>query len=164
MALRDWFMRRLMEAVAKHSMSPEATKAFEPPLTPTTRLTVLLDVIKLIGTGNGAGAFASLVAMYYFASSRPELQYSIKFAGVVYFVGLLVFAFGLLCFIWGLTTVETFGIQVTAAAEPKKIPDHILNRIIDGLIALATAFYVLVTSLVCFFVGTATGLYAVVRF
>jgi hypothetical protein len=163
MGLRDRVMRALINAQAKYSIPPGESKPVEPVMTLAAQLTLTFDGIKLIGTGNGAGAFASLAAMYYF-TARPELQLFIKVAGVVYFVGLLAFALGLFGYLWGLITVSDFSARIAAVTDPKKIPEQVLNRAADGLIVLLAAGVGLIASLICFFVATAIGLYAVVRF
>jgi hypothetical protein len=70
---------------------PEEERSIEPLMDIAARFALLFDGIKLIGSGNGAGALASLAAMNYLAS-RPELQFSIKIAAIAYCVGLLIFA------------------------------------------------------------------------
>jgi hypothetical protein len=83
-------MRRLIEwQTAQGDRNPRSAET--PIFAPAARFSLLLDAIKLIGTGNGAGVLASVAALYYFAS-RPELHLPVKLAAVFFGVGLLVFA------------------------------------------------------------------------
>lgn len=163
MGLRNWLMNRLMRAQAKEAAWPEQ-KPVEPLMTNAERLSLVLDGIKLIGTGNGAGALASLAAMYYFAQ-RPELQASIKVGAVFYVVGLLIFALALAGFIFGLGNLTTIGEKFAALTQKEeRIPERALNQAIDTLIVLFCSAFGLLASLACFFVGTAIGLYSLIKF
>ena len=160
MGLRDWFMNKLMRVQAREPTwgSPKPVQAL---LTDAERLSLVLDGVKLIGTGNGAGALAPLAAMYYFAQ-RPELQTTIKVGAVFYLVGLLIFAMALLGLIYGLTTISTFAEKL--ASQGEEIPEPALSRGIDALIVAFSSAFGLLASLACFFVGTAIGLYSLVKF
>src|SRR5258705_8197862 len=63
---RDRFMQGLMKWQAKQGTSEKPYDHQGPIFTEAARFSLLLDGIKLIGTGNGAGAFASVAALYYF--------------------------------------------------------------------------------------------------
>jgi hypothetical protein len=164
-ALRNRFLLNLLKSQAKQP--PEMSGASGPIdqiLSAKDRLSLLLDGIKLIGTANGAGALASLAAMYYFFS-RPELHVlPVKIAAVIYLVGLLLFAVGLFGYIWGLTAFSDFADKFRAATDPKSVSERFLDRGLDALIVLVTAGLGLAASLVCFLVGTAIGLYVLIRF
>jgi hypothetical protein len=104
-AARDRFMQGLMKWQAKQGTSE---KPYEGPMfTEAARFSLLLDGIKLIGTGNGAGGFASVAALYYF-SSRPELHLLIKIAAIFFVVGLLIFAVAIAACVLGLSAATRF--------------------------------------------------------
>jgi hypothetical protein len=66
--LRDGVLLAIARSTAKQGAAPDSIT-----LSQEYRFALLLDGIKLIGTGNGAGSLGSLAAMYYFLS-RPELH------------------------------------------------------------------------------------------
>ena len=57
-----------------------------------------LDGIKMVGTGNSAGLFGGLVALYYF-KDRPELLHVIKVATGQYLAGVVLFAISFVSFL-----------------------------------------------------------------
>lgn len=160
MALRDRFMRGLLEARAANGILNERSKGElgEPILTEAARLSLLFEGIKLVGTGNGAGALASVAALYYF-SSKPDVQVPIRFAAIAYIVGILIFGLAVIGYVFGLISTTRFVDEFPSVADAKKIPVESLNRALDGLMLLAAALLGTLVSLACFFIGTAIALY-----
>lgn len=164
MALRDRFIISLMKSHAKRGGSLEGPTAGSGSImSDPARLALLFDGLRLIGTGNGAGALASVVAMHYFASS-PHVQLPIKAAAIVYLVGVLIFGIALLGYILGLIQTTDLIDNHLAGREAKDIPWRALNRATDFLVVLTLSGFGFLVSLACFFVGTAAGLYALVQF
>jgi hypothetical protein len=64
MGLRNWIMGRLLRAHAKLPKEPDSIKTGDYILTGAARVTLLLDGIRLIGSGNGAGALAAVAAYW----------------------------------------------------------------------------------------------------
>jgi hypothetical protein len=165
MGFRDYFMGQLIKAREKEKAKyPEEASSgkLEPFLPMAARLSLLLDGIKLIGSGNGAGALASVVALYYF-KDRNELHAPLKIAAIIFLSGVLLFAITTLAYMSGLTGAAEFA-EKYGAKEPKDVPVHGLNRGADAVIALNIAVLAGFASLVCFFVGTVIGLYAVATY
>lgn len=160
MSRRDWFMQRIDKWQAQQG-SPNASNQ-GPILTQAARFSLLLDGIKLIGTGNGAGALASVAALYYF-SSRFELHLPIKIAAIFFVVGLLIFAIAVGAYVKGLMAATSFVDQYTPVTDAAKISDQALNSGIDGLMLLVYSLFGALLSWVCFFIGIAIGLYALIR-
>jgi hypothetical protein len=162
MALRDRFMQSLLKWKERH---PDIDSGRDVPfaLKDAERLALLFEGIKLTGTGNGAGALASVAAMYYF-NARPELQFAIKIAAIVYFVGILVFAISLFGYIMGLSGTTTFLEKYGPATSGSDVPDKALNSAIDSLMVLVGSLIGALFCLACFVVGTGIGLYAITRF
>ncbi len=162
MSRRDKFMQAVDKWRTKQRW-PETPSDHQGPIfTEAARFSLLLDGIKLIGTGNGAGAFASVAALYYF-ESQPGLQWPIKLAAILFVVGLLIFAIAVGGYILGLTAASRFIDEYAPYKDRTKIPDHALNRGIDGLMLLVASLAGAVLSWGCFFVGIAIGLYAIIR-
>lgn len=163
MSTRDRFMQGVMKWQAKQGTSEKPYDHQGPIFTEAARFSLLLDGIKLIGTGNGAGAFASVAALYYF-SSRQELHLLIKVAAIFFVVGLLIFALAVGAYVLGLSAATRFVDQYTPpVADAAKIPDQALNSGIDGLMALVFALFGAALSWGCFFIGIAIGLYALIQ-
>jgi hypothetical protein len=160
MAFRDRFMRRLIEWQA--AQGDRNRQSTEPPVfAPAARFSLLLDAIKLIGTGNGAGVLASVAALYYFAS-RPELHFPVKLAAVFFGVGLLVFAVSVTAFVHGLVAITGFYDDHGPFKEPSRIPSQALDHGINGLIFLALSLLGSLASWACFMIGTSIALYAII--
>jgi hypothetical protein len=155
-------MQGLTKWQAKQGTSEKPYDHQGPIFTEAARFSLLLDGIKLIGTGNGAGAFASVAALYYF-SSRPEVHLLIKVAGIFFVVGLLIFALAVGAYVLGLSAATRIVDQYIPVADAAKIPDQALNSGIDGLMALVFSLFGAVLSWGCFFIGIAIGLYALIQ-
>lgn len=147
---------------AKQATSEETYDHQGPIFAEAARFSLLLDGIKLIGTGNGAGAFASVAALYYF-SSRPDLHSLIKIAAIFFVVGLLIFAVAVGAHVLGLSAATRFVDRYAPVTDAAKIPDQALNSGIDGLMALVFSFFGAALSWGCFFIGIAIGLYTLIR-
>lgn len=162
MSRRDRFMRGLLKAQMKSGNFPD--QSGEAPtliLTDAARLSLLFDGIKLIGTGNGAGALAAVAAINYL-SSHSELRLPLKAAAVLFLTGCLIFALTIVGYILGLSATTSF-VEKQAKNEAGKIPSKEMNKAIDGLMLLLFSLIGAIASLSCFFVGTSIGLYAILK-
>jgi hypothetical protein len=161
MAIRDRIMNKLSEARIRAG-EPVGGSDYDPSFfTEKDRLNLVFDGIKLIGTGNGAGALASVVGLYYF-KDRVDLQFAMKLAAIAFFIGLFVHAVTLVSFVLGLSS-STALIDRAAKDKDAKIPTKALNAGIDGVIALIFAFLAAMGGLICFVAGVGLGLYAVIK-
>ena len=68
MALRDRFMLTIDRWQTAQGASGKSVDG--PIFTEAARFSLLLDAMKMIGAGNGAGALGSVAALYYFAARR----------------------------------------------------------------------------------------------
>jgi hypothetical protein len=156
-SLRDRFVTLLEKSQAGGG------KPFEgPAFTTAARFSLLLDAIKLIGAGNGAGTLGSVAALYYFAS-RPELHGPMKAAAICFGAGLIIFALSIPAFIFGLFAATDFLDRYTPVTDASKVPWAAINRGIDGLMFASVALLGALLSWTCFMIGTSIGLYAVIR-
>lgn len=163
MFFRDWFMGKLLKAHAKQKAKfPDEPELEAPHLTSAERLSLLFDGIKMIGSGNGAGALASVAAMNYF-SSRADLHLPLKIAAIIFLAGLLVFALTIFGCIRGLSASMEF-IERYVTPDAKNVSARALNRVADALIVLIFSVVGAFVSLACFFSGTAIALYALITF
>jgi len=162
MAIRDKLMNALIAMRDRYPDGP-ARESTERYFTSAARLSMLLDGIKLIGKGNGAGALASVAAMNYF-SDRAELLLPIKCAAIVFFVGLLVFALAIAAYIMGLLNATGFIDKYAHVEDKTTIPTHALNSAIVGIAFLFFSLLATGASLISFFIGTAIGLYTLINF
>jgi hypothetical protein len=156
MALRDRFIL-LMEK----SRTGDGKPLEGPVFTEAARFSLLLDAIKLIGTGNGAGTLGSVAALYYFAA-RPELHGPMKAAAICFGAGLIAFALSVPAYIHGLFAATNFIDSYTPVKDASKVSWAAVNRGIDGLMAMVVSLLGALLSWVCFIIGTLIGLYAVI--
>jgi hypothetical protein len=154
-------MQSVIRWQAKQGSSDTAQRDEGPVLTQAARLLLLLDGIKLIGTGNGAGALASVAALYYF-SARSELHLPMKIAAIFFVSGLLVFALAVAGYVSGLIFAAIFFEEYASSNDGANVPVQALNKGIDGLMLLGFSLGGAVLSWGCFLIGLFIGLYALI--
>jgi hypothetical protein len=96
------------------------------------------EAVKILGTGNSTGLFGAIVALYYFGSKGPAIQFWIMVAAIPYMIGICLFtaAFASLTF---------FAIRQTTLGPPNHRRIETLRR--------WTVYYALL-SFLAWWVGT----------
>lgn len=162
MAIRDRVMNALVEARRKAGETVGDADYEPSAFTEKDRLNFAFDGIKLIGTGNGAGALASVIGLYYF-KDRTDLQFAMKLAAIAFFVGLLIHAITLVSFVTGLNNAAAFIDRMAKEKDVTKIPTKAFNAGMDSMVRLIVSFVTAMVGLLCFVVGVGLGLYAVIK-
>jgi hypothetical protein len=162
MAIRDRVLNSITAARIKAGETvgnPDYEPSF---FTEKDRFNLWFDGIKLIGTGNGAGALASVIGLYYF-KDRADLQFAMKLAAIAFFVGLLIHAVTLVSFVIGISNGTAFIDRMAKEKDVTKIPTKAFNRGMDSVVVLIVAIVAALSGLLCFVVGVGLGLYAVIN-
>jgi len=162
MAIRDRVMNAFIEARVKAGETV-GNPDYEPSVfTEKDRLNLSFEGIKLVGTGNGAGALAAVVGLYYFRD-RGDLNFAIKCAAIAFFIGLLVHAVTIVLFISGLSNAASFIDRMAKEKDVAKIPPKVFNSAMDSFVILILSIVTGGIGLLSFFVGVGLGLYAVIK-
>jgi hypothetical protein len=162
MFFHDWFMRDLKRVLKNEDLNKPQPHWKPSSVDTPARMQLVFDGIKLIGSGNGAGALASIAAMNYF-SARAELHFPMKIAAIFYLSGLLVFALSILAYIFGLPRFMDFG-ENYSSIKAGKIPIVSRNKLINSVIGFLFSTIGMFVSLACFFIGTSVATYVVFNF
>jgi hypothetical protein len=158
--LQHKIMNSLLKWREKRPPIPGSDKEIEPWLKEEFRISILFDAVKLLATGNGAGAFAAIASMYYF-SSRPELHSSLRHCAIVFLVGVLLFCVTYVGFLFGLFGAANFN-DLIKKAEAKDIPWSELSKALTSVILMVVGSITGMFSLLCFAVGIGIAIRAVV--
>src|SRR6266852_4314645 len=144
--LRDGVLLSAAQSLAKQGGGAGADSVA---LSQEYRFALLLDGIKLIGTGNGAGSLGSLAAMYYFLS-RSELHPPIKLAAITFLIGLIVIGLAVLFYIIGLTGVASF--YERHGTDVSKLPLSTLEQAMNYVVLILFSLIAAAISLLFFLI------------
>jgi hypothetical protein len=119
-------------------------------------LSFVLEGLKLVGSGNGAGSIAAVAALYYFGTNSA-LRLPLKVAGMFWVVGLFLYAVGLAAFIRGVGGLSVFNQYYQK--DPDNIPEKTSTYGLDSLMWLMFGVFALFCSFLCFIMGLGIGIY-----
>jgi hypothetical protein len=160
----NFSQRKLLNSLLKYREKnpplPGTDKEIEPWLKEEFRISVLFDAVKLLATGNGAGAFGAIASMYYFSGSA-ELHNSLRACAIVFLVGVLLFCVTYLGYIFGLFGAANFN-DLTKKLEAKDLPLSEIGKAVTSVALMMLGSISGALSFICFAAGVGIAIRAVV--
>jgi hypothetical protein len=153
--------RRVLEAFAV-----ERRAEFDPSaegsslVRPEFQVSLVLDAMKLLGAGNGAGSLGSLAAMYYFGAN-PSLHLFIKVGTIAFLFGALSIGTAFYLFLYGVLTIAGPRDPVNDR-EPVQVPQaSLVSYAVKGVLSVEGAMVFGFCSFACFLLGAGTAVTAI---